>query len=497
MAPDDDILSTSRGLLEAPAGCGKTEAIAKAIASDKNLSPILVLTHTNAGVHAIRERVARLAGKIKSRVQTIDSWCSRIVQAFPTRSGLTIEEALVLCEAEDYQAIERGTLAALRGRHINDILRANYTRVIVDEYQDCTELQHAIICELADVLPTVILGDPLQRIFGFGENRLPDWNIITDAFPLIDTLEVPWRWNACGSAELGAWLLEVREKLKTGAPIDLRGAPSPAVEWVPMSGTAADHAKRLKVANRLQRLPGKAIVVHDSSQAGRRERFARSVVMGTVVERSGLPDIAEIARKIRYSADASCEPLIALAHSIMTGVDVTSILRRISTLTRGRARTGPSEVEEALLAYLAQPSPTTMKSVLIAIRRQPGTRIYRPDVYRFVMRAILRATPDSSFDVPLRAVLEDARHEGRSLGKCAIGSTLLVKGLEAETSVVLFADDLDASNLYVAVTRGSRRLIIFSRSGILQPSRKEHHFGQATGRAAAATSGASRPDPTA
>ena len=48
-----------------------------------------------------------------------------------------------------------------------------------------------------------------------------------------------------------------------------------------------------------------------------------------------------------------------------------------------------------------------------------------------------------------------------------VGSTLLLKGLEAEVAVILHADELDALNLYVAMTRGSRKLVICSRQAII------------------------------
>ena len=59
---------------------------------------------------------------------------------------------------------------------------------------------------------------------------------------------------------------------------------------------------------------------------------------------------------------------------------------------------------------------------------------------------------------------------GRPLPKRAVGSTLLLKGLEADIAVVLNADELDARNLYVAITRGSAKLVVCSKSSTLNPS---------------------------
>ena len=55
----------------------------------------------------------------------------------------------------------------------------------------------------------------------------------------------------------------------------------------------------------------------------------------------------------------------------------------------------------------------------------------------------------------------DMRHTGRPIShRKLIGTTLLVKGLEYEHAVILDADTLDARDLYVAMTRGSKSLTI-------------------------------------
>lgn len=52
----------------------------------------------------------------------------------------------------------------------------------------------------------------------------------------------------------------------------------------------------------------------------------------------------------------------------------------------------------------------------------------------------------------------------------AVGSALLSKGLEAYVAVVLDAFAMDARHLYVAMTRGARRLVVCARSAELCPS---------------------------
>lgn len=62
------------------------------------------------------------------------------------------------------------------------------------------------------------------------------------------------------------------------------------------------------------------------------------------------------------------------------------------------------------------------------------------------------------------------RRVGRKVkGKC-IGTTLLTKGLEFDTVIVLNAHKFkDPRNFYVAITRACKKLIIFSENEILSP----------------------------
>ena len=66
-------------------------------------------------------------------------------------------------------------------------------------------------------------------------------------------------------------------------------------------------------------------------------------------------------------------------------------------------------------------------------------------------------------------VREQNRLIGRPLPRRAVGSTLLLKGLEAEIAVVLHANELDERNLYVAMTRGSNALTLCSPTPVLRP----------------------------
>ena len=209
-----DLLAIAGGLtVTAPAGCGKTHLIAQALARHAARKPVLVLTHTNAGVAALRSRLDRARVPAAAyRLATIDGWAMRLISTFPARSGHDAEILTVSNPKQHYPAIRRAAAILLRDKHINDVLSASYSHLIVDEYQDCSKLQHALILCASRVLRTCVLGDPMQAIFGFQGNELADWNQhVLAAFPLAAELGKGWRWVNAGEEEFGRWLLDQRE----------------------------------------------------------------------------------------------------------------------------------------------------------------------------------------------------------------------------------------------------------------------------------------------
>ncbi|EOG6790359.1 UvrD-helicase domain-containing protein [Klebsiella pneumoniae] len=48
---------------------------------------------------------------------------------------------------------------------ISEITTATYSRLLVDEYQDCNSEQHELACALSRLPPTVVFDDPMQCIF--------------------------------------------------------------------------------------------------------------------------------------------------------------------------------------------------------------------------------------------------------------------------------------------------------------------------------------------
>lgn len=470
-----DILAVDRGTITAPAGCGKTHLIADALTRHTGSKPVLVLTHTNAGVAALRGRLNRAHVPSNAyRLSTIDGWAMRIISTFPIRSEINPTILLLQNPGTDYPAIREAAIKLLRSENVNDILQASYSRIIVDEYQDCSMRQHAIVTWAAQILPTCVLGDPLQAIFGFGSDGLARWNEdVCTYFPIAGELDSPWRWVNANAEPLGRWLLDARRNLWEGRPIDLRTAPSESVKWVELDGTE-DHKRQL-LAARVSPPDGSGcvLIIGESTNPASQHKIASQTPGAITVEAVDLKDLVSFARQFKPNKPGALGQLAQFAQSVMTNVGADDLVSRVQSLTLGTARKPPSQVEQVALVFLKSQSYRAALDLLVEINKEGGVRAHRPAVLKACIRALqLCGEQDgvSFHDAAIR-IREQSRLTGRPLPKRAVGSTLLLKGLESEVAVILNADGLNAANLYVAMTRGSRLLVICSKLPVLNPGR--------------------------
>ncbi|MGJ8517615.1 UvrD-helicase domain-containing protein [Carnimonas bestiolae] len=465
-----DLLAITRGTVTAPAGCGKTQLIAQALTSHRSSKPILVLTHTNAGVAALRDRLDRAGVPTNAyRLSTIDGWAIRLISTFPSRSAHDPETLQLANPARDYPAIRDAAWKLLQAGHISEVLKASYAHLIVDEYQDCSVPQHSIVYFLSLILPTCVLGDPMQAIFGFRGNTLADWNQqVCVHFPVVAELTTPWRWRNAGAEALGQWLLEARRLLAAGQSVDLRSGPPEYVTWV-QTIPPNDHPQRLAAARTAPPTSdGRVLIIADSRNRAAQQSVASQTPGASTVEAVDLKDLIAFASSFDVEAPYALEQLLKLAQSVMTNVGVAELRRRLESLARGTARNPPSDAESRALAFKHEPSLSAAVALLSELRALPNVRVHRPGILYGVLKTLREA---SSGIVPLdeaaRRVREENRLLGRPLPKRAVGSTLLLKGLEAEVAVLLSTEGMTAQNLYVAMTRGSMKLVVCSASPIV------------------------------
>ncbi len=468
--PEIDIFAARLGSVTAPAGCGKTQLIADALGQHIGPKPVLVLTHTNAGVTALRARLQR-AGVASAayRVSTIDGFAIRLAGKFPARTGLDVRVLELANPNNDYPAIRGAVQLLLQAGHINGLIAASYSRLLVDEYQDCNTMQHGIVCAIAQTLPTCILGDPMQAIFGF-RDPLVHWERDAQAaFPPIGELQTPWRWRLAGMDALGAWLLQARALLQAGRPVDLRGAPD-GVQWVQLTQGMEVRQRLAAAQTAAPNRDGRVLVVGDSMNVAGRHRLTMQTPGATSVETVDLRDLVTFARQFNLAGRAPLGQLAEFATSMMTEVGTANLLARVETIRGGRHRTPPTPAEAAAVAFVAAPGHATSIELLQALANQPRARVYRPEMLHCCVAALRAAGVEGGFVAAAIQARERNRHLGRPMGRRAVGSTLLLKGLEADVAVILEPERMTAQHLYVALTRGARRVVICSATPELRPA---------------------------
>jgi DNA helicase-2/ATP-dependent DNA helicase PcrA len=421
-------------------------------------------------VVALREKLDRLCVSRRAyRVVTIDGWAIRLISTFPQRSGHDPGLLKLTNPTTDYPDIRVAAARLLESGHINDLLCASYDRIIVDEYQDCSILQHAMIAHAAQTLPTVVLGDPLQAIFGFGSDSLANWDDVIKYFPIVGQLDTPWRWIIASAEPLGNWLLEVREKLLRGEVIDLRQSPA-AVSWVKLDGSD-DHAKRLTAAR--LRLPENQcmLIIGDSTSPPSQRRFASQIPGAVTVEAVDLRDFVAFAQRFDLVSQDALGQLVQFAESVMVNVGASDFIARVRAFGSGAQGDEVVDAVHVAVDFVRRPNYRNAVDVLVEIGRLAGVRTHRPAVLRACTRALrlCHGTEGLSLYEAAIRMREENRLVGRPLPRRAVGSTLLLKGLEGEVAVILNAEALNSSNLYVAMTRGSKRLIVCSSSPVLRP----------------------------
>lgn len=447
----------------APAGCGKTHLIAQAVA-EFGAGRELILTHTHAGVDAIRSRLRSFGASTECYyVDTIAGWALRLAAAFPTTSGITISRPRT---NDDYRHIYAAAVRALEVEPIQRVIKSSYSGAFVDEYQDCTIDQHNLILSVGGQLPCRVLGDPLQGIFGFGDNTIVDWDDnVSPYFEALPGPETPWRW-ANRNKELGVWLQRVRRALENGEAIDLANAP---ITWIRKKNTGRIIAECHRKANQrddttvlIRKWPRQC---HDIANklSGRYsciEPIQADELLGFAEKLDQLTGIERIVA------------LIDFAGRCMTRVrsELRSLTDAIQNGRIPRLRKHPQQVD-ALLAVGEDTAPALISQAIEMLKRMDGVIVYRHEMLRELARAIrlVEASDARDLSEAVWMVRNRTRMAGRDLWRCSVGTTLLVKGLEFDHAVVMDAHEFDARNLYVALTRGAKSLTVVSPSPVLRP----------------------------
>ncbi|KOH43485.1 UvrD-helicase domain-containing protein [Sunxiuqinia dokdonensis] len=454
-------ISESKSLVIAPAGHGKTHCIVECLNLSKNDQ--LILTHTNAGVAAIKEKIKKIGVKTSYTVETICGFAQKYVEAFVKKQDIPEQDS-----EEYFPFIISAAMELFEKQAIRNVIKANHSGIFVDEYQDCTKSQHRIISLLSEILPTHILGDPLQGIFDFNNEDLVDFNTDLDEFKLTGVLSKPWRWVETNNA-LGDDLLKLRKEINHRKPILLTDFPSFENHFF-AENQLYDFREQYNAE--LRKIIGKEkslLIIHPVSH----NKNARAKLVKTfnnsfyLVEAMDDREFYSLPKQIDGADNTNIYSTIReISLMLFSKSKVNDWLgeNRLKSKRDFQAKLLIEPLKKAFDSLSKNIQLKTIAYALKQIKQLPENKCYRGELYSDLLKAIEQANINKKtvFE-SMKEIRDSKRHIGRKIsGKC-IGSTLLTKGLEFDTVVILNAQRFECpKNFYVALTRASRRLIIFS-----------------------------------
>ena len=270
---------------------------------------------------------------------------------------------------------------------------------------------------------------------------------------------------------LGRWLLEVRELLVAGKPIDLREGQ---VDWI----SCSKHASQLRVCFDMARKKSSVVAIRGwANQCHHLARYLNNTFRS--LETVECEDLLNWCERLEKSKGINrVKAFIGFVNACISRLP-SAIGKMVDRLSRGKPlrprRDDIQNVANALVEILRTDTLRAVEQGMAAIEQLNENLVYaRYELWK-EMRKTLRNYDSLQCDC-LRdrawRVRDVVRKIGRPVDSRCLSTTLLVKGLEFDHAVILDADDLkDAENLYVAMTRGSKSVTVLSENPIIQRRR--------------------------
>ena len=467
-------ISHDKSMLIAPAGYGKTHTIAQCI--KKTTGKQLILTHTNAGVAAIKEKIHKQKiSPEKYHVETISGYAQKYVRAFYMgKDSPKIEN-----RNKYWTFIVKKAQEILSKEPCKKIIKVTYSGLFVDEYQDCTLSQHELIKKLSSLLPTRILGDPLQGIFGFkdplvdlnSDNHMKEFKSHTYE------LEEPWRWKG-NNEKLGEALKEIRKKLKEKKELNL-SLYKEGIDVHKVDNKNTVYKPSSKANKKMWSIKGKEenlLIIHPISGNINPRKKITSIFKVKLLEAIEEEYFYELAKDF----DEIAKDLYSRLRSILVNLYGKSNIntwfgeKNLVKKKDPKDQTKIKPIKEIIDKLKKNLSFGLLAELIENMKTKLGLNVARKELVYDLIKALKQANDNNSVYDAMVKIRNEKRAYGRKIhGKC-VGTTLLTKGLEFDTVIVLNVNQFKSSkNLYVALTRASKRLVVFTNNMILNPYKKD------------------------
>lgn len=481
MANLEEFLTKDKSMIIAPAGYGKTHTIMECLHIIEASKKCLILTHTHAGIASIKEKMQK-GGVDPKRfsIDTISSFALQYTNAFHVNKA----EIPKAEKNNDYFnfAIDIAT-KIFKTKPLRVVIKSSYSKLLVDEYQDCTSLQHKMILALSDILPTHILGDPLQGIFEFRNNTIVDMESNEEMKGLnqnIQTLDTPWRWNQHGSIDLGQALSQIRTLLLRGTPINLTYFhPHINVVIEPENNylVAGSNSKQIIWREINNRNTDSLLLLHPNSTSVYPrikfiQQFSNTV---RLIESIDDKDYYKFSNNFdTLTGQNLINKILDFAKNISSKTVIGQWFNDNGILKNKRSDEDKIVVQKlrGIIDLIIQQKSFKNIAILISeLVHLPNNKCYRMELKKDMVKALelAHAEGDTVYE-SMKKNRDILRRVGRNIkGRC-IGTTLLTKGLEFDVVIILNAHLFtNPKHLYVALTRASKKLIVFSQNSTLNP----------------------------
>lgn len=480
MAEIEEFLSQGKSMIIAPAGYGKTHSITECLRLFNGNKRCLILTHTHAGVASIKEKMIKEGiNPSKYIVDTICSFALEYTNAF-------VVEKQLIPDAENGVAyfnfaIEKAT-KLVQSNPVKAIIKCKYDHLVVDEYQDCTQSQHQLIVTISNIIPTHILGDPLQGIFEFRDSILVNMESQEEMFGFIQNMQelnIPWRWSNYGSLSLGSALESIRRLLIIKQPINLNDYVA-SIELLiePENNyTVSGSAYKQVIWREINDVSTKSLLlIHPvSTSVEPRIKFLQQFNALRLIESIDDKNFYKFAKYFDSQVGEDLiKRIIDFSHLIFSKTVVDNWFNDNGKLKNKRLesdRVIQASLQIVISKLLSLKSLEDIACLLKKINILPDNKCYRKDLLNDTIKALSYAHIEglSTYEAMTRS-RDFVRRQGRRIAGRCIGTTLLTKGLEFDVVIVLNAHKFESpKHLYVALTRACKKLIVISQNPILNP----------------------------
>lgn len=470
----DNYLNDKKSLVIAPAGHGKTTLLTKCILRLQTSKNILILTHTHAGIASIKQKMSKERISLKNVcISTITGFAQHIAILFYGKKILEKQE-----DKKYFYDIQEKVLRIISLNGVLNIIKRTYSVIFVDEYQDCSIIQHKIIEIISSVIPTHLLGDPLQSIIRFNDEPV-DFSKHLNKFKEYNFLSIPWRWNNCGNKDLGESVIKMRKLLLNNSEIKLDDSNELKGVFFYQHSTAEQNfwstlgkALLASKSDSLLILFPPIVECGITYRAKCRQRFdfKHDFELLEAIDDKDFYKCAQTIDSLRCDGkNITGDLLIKLLEAISFNKgDVTEWFSSKGVKQKRTEKEKCNTIKIMYENFVQSKSFDALYQIINYVHMNLKWRYKRPALLNAIKK-VLRDYRESSCLERMKTYKNKIRIVGRKVnGKC-IGNTWLTKGLEFDDVIILDAHKYkDCNNFYVAVSRACKNLHIFSETSTLK-----------------------------